>query len=718
MTGKTRRKCSVCHETKAQQHYSDHEWENHGNRTCNECKEQAAADDAATGQTDEVAKERQKSPEKADEESAKAGNPQQLKSGDQALWASPTGFWQTCFFHDPIPSLNSCTIRLPLEMIAKIVPVSAVIPFDAAKVGTAHEIQIGIEEFPEQSDEHVNRADHSVSSNNSKIIEILSSVAKTQSEVAAFVKPKREDDGYAKLLYQNKTIAKFTQKFPKDVGQYCRWSYALNEYKTNNGGSKISSDILFQKVSASLKGPDQTGWFHHRSTKYQEYLKDNNKEDDEDAREAFAETFDNITSIQRYAVLRLVRPPSYSWVRSKFDNIRCLKNERPSDTMNRITKYQFQYKKFKEEINPLVEMKLPTRSPRENVQLLREVFIEKNYSIGPLNERARMKICSKWQKLQRDVLKDVNSGEDQNKLYEALVRFISTELDSIVSPPMDVDNMDEDKRWQTHLGYGSLFDIQTDSDKSTSGRGKKRKRGNDDSSFQESKRYKGDNTPCPYGKKCRDLFSGKGCPLRHSYSDLKAARKSIKANKSKPSKQDKSGSQPKGFKRKFQFKTNRNKPSSDVDPRWKIPCNRGVKCPYWQNGNCNYHHDPKQMTCGTCNKPGHSSSRCYRNRGDKSSSTAVKHYTPTNPNHDGVQPHKPMMVMHDGQQTSYITPGYLESFKAEVRAEIRSEMQNQAQSQTQSHSLALGTEQQDQTKDGLNKSEKKKMFQLLNRAIK
>ena len=661
--GGTKKKCSKCQTQKTKSHFADEHWEGEGDAiVCNDCL--LDADDINEDQI-----QQQKLAEKSN-----IGQNSQENSTTFMLCATANGKWTKCEFIQHIPAMKSTVIKLVSKgetHAPTIVPSDSLIAFDAEKDGQAHGLEIA------SSDDASGDAAINHSKRTENLIESL-----TKTIATAITVNNSKDEGYAKLTYQNSTISKFEIPFPKNQDSFYIWFYGLSDFQSKNGGSKASADILFQRVLDSLKGQDQTAWQQHRSTEYQSFLKANSKIDGPDAMAEFSKTMDAIPQLQKFTIKRVVVRPKFSHFRRRFDNIRCFQNERPSDTLNRINTYMFQYESLQKVLNPHLTFKLANLGPRELNQIIQEVFIENNVDIGTLNNKARLKLAAKWPKLEQDHIKDVNDNKQLSNFHDAVKKFISTELDDLVRPMMDMDSADEKYKWKTHSEHASLFDIPMLSpNKPVNQRVSKRARSSDDHSWPQSKRVK-------VAESQRDAEERESEQKR---SERRDAREREAESQSEEESEQETGLQQNPKKRSYlqhPESTNHRDNNEANRSRNQGKCQRGQNCRWWQDGNCWFEHDARRMMCWTCGQSGHSRVNCDSNtqqqtNGDQNDQPS--RYNISKSNHDGVQPHNATAMMaQSGTQTTHITAKDLESIKSEISM-IRQELQRQRPN----HNLSL-----------------------------
>ena len=618
-----------------------------------------------------------------------------------------------------------------IQVIAKgiihspeVVTIDRVQEFDVAKLGKAHNL-LGDSVTPVVPKETSTIAPPALG--DPSLAKIAGQMAKNQQLIIKTVKSLTDknslspDTGYAKMAYQQSTISKFKIKFPQNQDEFYTWFYGLFDFQTKNGGSKACADILFQRVLDSLSGQIRTAWQQERTRTYQAFVKKDDKVDDSASKAEFAKKYDTIDQIQKFAIKRVVVRPKFSHIRQKFDSIRCFENERPSDTLNRINNYLFQYESLKSVLNPHLTFKLSNLGPKELIQIFQEVFIENNVDIGKLNNKARVKLAAKWPKLESKHIKDVNNAEELSAFYKALKTFIATDLDDLVRPLMDMDSADEDYKWKSHTGHPSLFAIPTEGRNSTDNGGHKRKRSKNDPSGPAAKRHKSDSDSgwCPNVKHCKWLSEPGGCKNKHKFWHIRDSRKKHKGSKEK-SEQTKKQQICRNWQRGFPCAKNPcpflhtgNRQPSDSGPNQKRfksgqsgPSSKQKRSDskYCDNGeNCTYLNSPRG-----CRKthPYWQVQKAQKklNGGQPSS------YSPhNNVNHQGVEPHRQaVMITQDGQQTSFVTKGYLDSLKSRVDS-IHQEIHNQRGQPT----MTLGTPQSPQGHNNLTRREQAKLYQLL-----
>ena len=502
-----------------------------------------------------------------------------------------------------------------------------------------------------------------------EMIKALDLLAETQSKsneaqeklAQAISDGSKTKDPYTKLMYQSKTLGLFKAKYPKSQDSFYTWLFAVKDFQTKHGGLGCSNELLFDKILESLSTQDRTSWEQHREAEYIKYLTDEAKENNQEALEAFSKQIDKIPKLIEYTVNRFVDHPDIQWFLERLMAVRCHKNENPKDSLTRLETYIHQVESLRITINSILKTKLRKPNAIEISQILRAMFITNNANCSTpskLNSKVRTKIAQKWVKLEQTHITSDHKLEEYVAFNTAIKKYIRDVLPESIVPALNEAHMDEEHKWKKYPQNTSIFSLSTQSGNIS---GSKRKRSDNSKS-----RYDGSQERCPFKGKCTFLKSQKGCKFFHTVSELRGkkqktsngnqdrkltsipqdcrnflngidcARKPCPYNHPANPRSNKSDSRSKRtFRTKYTPRDPRLKPTNSN-------CRNGKSCPHWQDGNCRFKHDDRDMTCSFCNKPGHPKSKCYSNPENKSA--PPQRYSLNTPNRPEIKSHNALMA--------------------------------------------------------------------------
>ena len=444
-----------------------------------------------------------------------------------------------------------------------------------------------------------------------------------------------DKDSMMKLLYHDRRIGTFTGTYPRTQNEFYSWSYSIKEFQTKNSGLGCSKDILFHKVIETIDGDDRIAWDQHRVCSYREYIAaDAARIAGPESQKTFNETMDTIGELIKFTIKRVMVRPDILYFKNKLDHAKCLENESPKDTMNRVNVYLFQYESLRQELNPNIDFKLRPFQSTENVDLLRRVFITDNVGISYLNDKVNRKFSSKWLELEKIHISQ-HTGAEYDNLLSALTQYISTELTEEVLPTLDASSLEEGKRWRKYYVNTSLFTLDVpptviQEDAVTDKRDPKRKRERETTSHRPTNRYRGSTVQCLDGDRCTFSNTKRGCKFYHPELD--------------ESKQDETHHDTTQIVT-FQSDTAQHAVDVPAKPQSNTPCTRGTSCPFWQRGCCYFNHSGMDMSCNSCGNKGHGMEHCP---GGKQRDPATPRYSAAKPNHPVVRAHDPnaLIVQH------------------------------------------------------------------------
>ena len=629
------RQCSSCSMLLQEDNYVPEEWDKEdGERNCQQC--QIAISNK----------------EKLDEIRGKAADPERTH---HRLYADYDGFYKFAIFVGSHPhllgqSLISTRDEAGQWKAAIPVPNDQVFAFDVDVVGEKHDL----DEFqgnPLGGDDVMQTFIASQQEN-----------ARATKQLANEIKEAATSkDSYTKLMFQSKILGEFTVKYPKDQQSFYLWLFSIREFETKHAGLDCAPSILFEKVLKSLNSQERSSWDLYRETTWHNHLAANADAEDtvENRAKWFEEEVDTMSRLIRYTIEGVKGDPDIDYFAERMRMIRCLRNENPKETLNRIETYLFQYDSLRTSLDGVDLGKLRKFNEYEIFSILRSVFIKNNTEGSSLNNRVRNKVASKWKELEKSKITAAHTSDEYAAFNKEMKKFIKTQLPQKVLPVLDEVNVDPDKTWKKHSSDTSLFTLRLNASAS----GTRRTGADNGSSKRSRSRYTGTQKPCPHGAECTFLNTARGCYLYHPVSELRAKKRRKLNPRSQPRKRSevcrnhlagrpcannpcpythpskRSSSNP---NRKPSFQT-RGRQFTGQRQQWKpLPCNNGTACNNWQNGRCRFQHNNAEMKCGFCGKPGHSRSRCFQQQ--KSGSKPPPHYTAGNTNHPGVQPHNVMMA--------------------------------------------------------------------------
>lgn len=470
---------------------------------------------------------------------------------------------------------------------------------------------------------------------------LLQEMTKNQTTLTAILNNKQDkDQDYIKLNYHSEQIGKFKGRFPSNHKEFYQWSYMIKEFLTKFSGLGCSPETLFHKVIATVTGNTNVEWEQYRAARYQEYIAaDLTRVISPESQKEFNKTVDTIDELIKFTVKKVMVRPDITYFRRLFQTFKCLERETPKNTLTRFQAYLFQYESLRLELNPNLDFQLRHFTPRDKVDMLRRIFIEDNVNISYLNEKVRTKLTTKWLALEKVHITALHSEAEYGNMLSALNEYIGTQLTQIVLPILDNPGMDESKRWKQHVVNTSLFKLEPKGQQDTGQRGRKRKRNDKtDTNGSPKKRRKEWKDPCRNGKTCK---FGRKCMFFHPNSHFKT-------KDAKPAsvgrRREKCANHARGFPcarnpcphdhpPPSKRTGDRSRTRNPIQRNERTPCSLGVKCWKWQKGDCSNGHDARKMTCKTCGKMGHGSSRCFQNP------NSTPRYNPNRPNHPAIRAH-------------------------------------------------------------------------------
>ena len=110
--------------------------------------------------------------------------------------------------------------------------------------------------------------------------------------------------------------------------------------------------------------------------------------------------------------------------------------------------------------------------------------------------------------------------------------------------------------------------------------------------------------PCKFGLKCRYMLQNGKCNKYHPKKEFIALQKQYRA-KQKENVLKTKDTNPKEINNVKNTKTNNVENKNNK-------CLRGKDCSYWQLGTCKYAHNPREMYCSNCRRPGHPKVACKK----------------------------------------------------------------------------------------------------------
>ena len=451
---------------------------------------------------------------------------------------------------------------------------------------------------------------------------------------------------YTRLMYEDRKIRKFKGKFPTNESEF--WIYSNTIHIFKNEHTAIEEARLLDKILRTCSAGIRQQWNDHKNAKYL------SMEDDNRTEQEIRDSFNTFDTFESFIIDLLSISPTIHYFKRQISYIRAAYNENPMETHRRIHTYLNQVKVAITKINANSCLTYDVRpiGDQEKKELYERVFIADNNkpafgNNGPLNNKVKMKMDQFIQRLPGYLLS----------------QFID-ELKKVqfqILPASCIDSQVPNKHWTKFRSTCTIFNHKPFNQINQS-----RKRALEDASNDgrpPAKKTRRSTERCNGGNHCQYYLKTGKCKYQHTMNEIKAMNKKRQQHQSQNSNNsgNNNNNNRKGKTPSFQTKSKRpwskttqnGKDSNSAKSGYSKPCKWGTACYLWQQNRCTYYHNTKQMSCGYCQKSGHSTADCRarqrqpppRGPPPPPQSQYIPRYNPiTNPNANTPMPHA--LAMH------------------------------------------------------------------------